>query len=80
MNIENELLAKKQVDVGKAVRLMETMEKNGARDTELFRIRMYLLAIKALDPYNEYLYNRKRDQAYDGYEIKELERKYGGNE
>lgn len=73
------LLAKKQVEVGKAIKLIETMEKH-ARDTELFRARMYLLAIQALPTDNEYVFNRKLNQAYDGYEMKELVIKYGGNE
>ena len=74
------LLTRKQLEVGKAARIIETMERCGARDTELFRARMYLLAIQALPTDNEYLYSRKLDQAYDGYEMKELEIKYGGNE
>lgn len=73
----NGLLAKKQVDVGKAVRLMETMEKCNAETPELFRAKAYLADLESLDPFNEYLYNRAR--IYNSYGIRELERKYGGN-
>ena len=74
------LLAKKQVDVGKAVRLIGIMKECGARDSELFRAKLYLTAIKSLDTDDEYLYNRKHNEAYDDFDIEELERKYGGNE
>ena len=74
------LLAKKQVEVGKAIRLIGTMKECGARDSELFRAKLYLTAIKTLDTDDEYLYSRKLDQAYDDFDIEELERKYGGNE
>ena len=73
------LLARKQIDVGKAVKLMESMKKCRANEAELIRVRVYLRFIKTTHADNEHLYNKKRDRAYNYYEIKELERKYGGN-
>ncbi len=78
MTFMKELLAKKQVDVGKAVKLMDMMDKCNAETTELFRVKAYLADLESLDPFNEYLYNRAR--IYNSYGIKELEIKYGGNE